>query len=393
MYLIKLISKDRNYFSIGRDYTESLSLIVHSDTLFSAICNNFREIYGNKALEDFLTYLEGFENFSEKYFRLSSCFHYIDIYKEEKFSDTLYFLPSPLVRFQFDKQSEEFLRENPKVLKKIQFVSFEVLRKLQLGQNLSLSQYHILDDNYLMDEKDISLLGLDEFLTLIEEPDDNLEKIERAIRKKITIFGIIDEQRVRISRISKHSDPFTESKLKFYISKYYIKENDKEINFRLIPGYYFLLDFSGLNNELTDKVLSSIRLIIDEGIGGKRSIGCGLVDDVNIIELNEDFKYFDLLNNEKKGYFTNISLVYPSKEEIEDVKFFNIYGRSGFVYSVDTNSLRFNDVKFIEEGAVFKKKIQGKLIQVASDEFIKKYHRVYKNGIGFYLNIGRINGD
>ena len=393
MYLVKLVSRQRNYFSIGKDYTENLSLIVHSDTLFSAICNNFRKIYGNETLEDLLTYLVGLGDNDEKYFRLSSCFHYIDIYREAELCDTIYFLPNPLVKFPLDDQSEEFRKENPKILKKIQFISYEVLKKLQQGQNLSLSQFHILDNNYLIDEKDIRLLGLERFLTLIKEPNNHLERIERAIRRKITIFDIIDEQRVRINRISEHSDPFTESKLKFYSSNYYLQKNDKNIDLQLVPGYYFIVDFSGINNDLIDKIKSSIRLIIDEGLGGKRSIGCGLVDEVDFRELDDGFEYFDLFNNNEKGYFTNISLVYPNKEEIENVKFFNIYGRSGFVYSADNTSQRFNDVKFIEEGAVFKKKIQGKLVQVASDEFIKNYHRIYKNGIGFYLNIGKLNGD
>ena len=393
MYIVKLISKKRNYFSIGKDYTESISLIVHNDTLFSAICNNFRKIYGSNTLEEFLTLIIGLENDNEKFFRLSSCFHYIDIYRDNEYYNTIYFLPNPLIRFPFDDRSHEYLEENPKILKKIQFISFEILRKLQQGQKISLSQYHILDGTYLIDEKDVKLLGLDSFFSLIENSNAKLEKIERAIRRNITIFEILDEQKVRIDRVTGESEPFTESKFKFHISEYYVKESEKEINFQLISGFYFLLDFSGLNKELTNRVFSSIKLIIDEGIGGKRSTGCGLVDDIDIKDIDEKFEYFNLFNNEDKGYFTNISLVYPSVEEIENVRFFSIYGRSGFVYSVENISQRFNDVNFIGEGAIFDKKIRGKLIQVASDEFISKYHRIYKNGIGVYLSIGDIEVD
>ena len=393
MYIVKLISKKRNYFSIGKDYTESISLIVHNDTLFSAICNNFRKIYGNNTLEEFLNLIIGLENDNEKFFRLSSCFHYIDIYRDKEYYNTIYFLPNPLIRFPFDERSQEYLEENPKILKKIQFISFEILRKLQQGQKISLSQYHILDGTYLIDEKDVRLLGLESFFSLIDNSNAKLEKIERAIRRNITIFEILDEQKVRIDRVTEESEPFTESKFKFHISKYYVKESEKEINFQLIPGFYFLLDFSGLNHELTNRVFSSIKLIIDEGIGGKRSTGCGLVDDIDIKDIDEKFEYFNLFNNEDKEYFTNISLVYPSVEEIENVRFFSIYGRSGFVYSVENISQRFNDVNFIGEGAIFDKKIRGKLIQVASDEFISKYHRIYKNGIGVYLSIGDIEVD
>jgi len=393
MYLVKLLSKKRNYFSIGKDYTESISLIAHSDTLFSAICNNFRKLYGNKALEEFLDQLVGLENNDEEYFRLSSCFHYIDIYRDNKYNDTIYFLPKPLVRFPFDERSQEYLEENLKILKNIQFISFEILRKLQQGQKISLSQYHILDGSYLIDDRDVRKLGLESFFALIDNSNAKLEKIERAISKKITIFEILDEQKVRIDRVTGESEPFTESKFKFHISNYYVGEYEKKVNFQLIPGFYFLLNFSGLNIELTNRIFSSIKLIIDEGIGGKRSIGAGLVDDIDITELDEKFEYFNLFNTEGKRYFTNISLVYPSVEEIENVKYFNIYGRSGFVYSIENNSQRFNDVNFIREGAIFDKQIRGKLVQVASDEFISNYHKIYKNGIGVYLNIGDIEVD
>jgi len=393
MYIVKLISKKRNYFSIGKDYTESLSLVVHSDTLLSAICNNFRKIYGNNALEDFLNLIIGMEDNSEQFFRLSSCFHYIDIYRDNEYYNTIYFLPKPLIKFPFDESSQEYLEENPKILKKIQFISFEILRKLQQGQQISLSRYHVLDDIYLLDEKDLDLLGLEQFIALIDDSNAKLEIIERAIRRNITISEVVDEQKVRINRVSGESEPFTESKFKFYASKYYEKESEKEINFQLIPGFYFLLDFSGLNNEITNSIFSSIRLITDEGIGGKRSVGCGLVDEIDVKKMDENFEYFTLFNNKDTVYFTNISLVYPSVEEIEHVKFFNIYRRSGFVYSVDNNSQRFNDVNFIEEGGIFDKQIRGQLIQVASDEFITKYHKIYKNGIGAYLNVGDLEVD
>lgn len=393
MYIVKLISKKRNYFSIGKDYTENVNLIVHSDTLFSAICNNLRKIYGNNALEEFLNLITGTENNSEQFFRLSSCFHYIDIYRDNEYYKTIYFLPKPLVKFPLDDRSQEYLEENPKILKKIQFISFEILRKLQQGRKISLSRYHLLDDIYLLDEKDVRLLGLERFIALIDNSNAQLEIIERAIRRNITIFENLDEQKVRIDRVSGESEPFTVSKFKFHTSKYYVKESEKEINFQLIPGFYFLLDFIGLDTEITNRILSSIKLIIDEGIGGKRSVGCGLVDDICMKEMDENFEYFNIFNNIDKGYFTNISLVYPSVEEIENVKFFNICGRSGFVYSVENISHRFNDVNFIGEGGIFDKKIRGKLIQVASDEFISKYHKIYKNGIGVYLNVGDVEVD
>ena len=393
MYLIKLISKKRNYFSIGKDYTKSISIIIHNDTLFSAICNNFRKIYGKEDLEDFLSQITELEDKEGIFFELSSCFHYIDIFKNDEYYDTIYFLPRPLIRFPLDAHSQAYLEENPKLFKKIQFISFEVLRKLQKGKDISLTQFHIIDGKYLVDEKDLELLGLEKFLSLMENPDLKLEKINRAIRRRINIYEILDEQKVRINRTIQESEPFTWSKFKFRTSKYYVIEGDNEINYELRPGFYFLFNYIGLSEDVMDKVKAAIRLMIDEGLGGKRSIGCGLVDDIDITELENNFGYFDIFEKKDNGYFTNLSLVYPSISEIHNVKYFNLYGRSGFVFSFDNISKRFNDVKFIEEGAIFDKKIRGRLIQVASEEFISDYHKIFKNGIGIYLNIGEIEVD
>ncbi len=393
MDLVKLISKKRNYFSIGKDYTNSISIVVHSDTLFSAICNNFRKIYGKKALEDFLDKLKESEEKEELNFKISSCFHNIEVYRDGKLTNTIYFLPRPLIRFPLTAESQAYLDENPKIFKKVKFISFEVAKRIQQNEEISLSQFHIIDSHYLIDDKDLEILGIHKFLSLLDNPDSRLEKINRAIRRKISIFEIIDEQKARINRITRESMPLTWSKFKFRNSKYFIKEGEKEINIELVPGFYFLLSYMDLEPELIAKIKSAIRLIIDEGLGGKRSVGCGLVDNIKIIGVDEKFPYFDLLENKTNGNFINLSLVYPSLEEIQNVKYFNIYDRSGFVFSADNKSKRFNDVKFIEEGAIFYKKIKGKLIQVASDEFKSEFHNVYKNGIGIYINLGDLEVD
>lgn len=384
MFLVKLICKKRNYFSIGKDYSKNLSIIVHNDTLFSAICNNFRKLYGKSDLERFLKEVCLNEDVP---FKISSGFYFIDIYKEDILADTIYFISKPLIRFPLTAEAQGYLDQNPKIFKKIKFISLEVATKLKRNEQIEFSQYHILGGEFLVGNEDLEKLGLIKFLSLLNNSDRRLEKIERLIRSKISIYEILDEQKVRISRKSHISEPFFWPKLKLCISSYYLNETER-INYRLIPGYYFILDNPKLTDEFTTKLRASIKFIIDEGIGGRRSLGCGLIDDIEFIELNTKFHYFDLFDFRTDGWFMNLSLVYPNPEDIQYIKYFNIYGRSGFVYSVENNSERFNDVKFIEEGSLFKKRVRGRLIQVASDEFISKYHEVYKNGIGFYLNLG-----
>ena len=386
MFLVKLVSKKRNYFSIGRDYSNNLSIVVHSDTLFSAICNNFRKLYGKIELEKFLKEICQHET-EESRLRISSSFHYIDVYKNNKITDTIFFVPRPLIRFPFTAEAQDYLDKNPKIFKKIDFISLEVANKLKENKQIDFSQYHILGRRYLVANEDLKKLGLDQFLSLLKDSNLNLEKIERIIRNKISIYEILDEQKVRIDRKTHESEPFMWSKLKLLISSYYLNEVER-IDYKLVPGYYFIFDSSQLSPEINSKLRASITFIIDEGIGGRRSSGCGLVDDVEFIKLDNSFPYFDLFDSKDAGMFMNLSLVHPKLEDMKDIKFFNIFGRSGYIYSLETTSERFNDIKFIEEGSLFKKKVRGSFIQVASDEFISKHHEVFKNGIGFYLNLG-----
>lgn len=394
MFLIKLISENRNYFSIGKDYTNALSIIVHSDTLFSAICNNFRKLYGKIELKDeFLDKMKPEQEEKGINFQISSCFHFLDIYKQSKLIDTIYFLPRPLIKFPLDDESQKYLEANPKLLKKVKFISFEVTNRLKQKEKITISQFHLLDDKYLIDSKELEKLGLSEFLSLRMSSDPKKEKIYRVIKKKIVIFEILDEQKVRISRKTGKSEPFTWSKFKFETSSYFIYEDGKKLEYKLIPGFYFFLNYSDVNDKLETKIKASIQLIKDEGLGGKRSIGCGLVDKIEFLPINQNFPYFNLFEEKNSDKFINLSLVYPSKDEIQNVVFFNLFGRSGFVYSLDNRSVRFKDVKFIEEGSIFASKIPGNLVDVASKSFRENYHSVYKNGIGFYLNLGDIEVD
>ncbi|MBD3214980.1 MAG: type III-A CRISPR-associated RAMP protein Csm4 [Candidatus Lokiarchaeota archaeon] len=382
MLLVKLICRQRKSFSIGKDYTNQVSTIVHSDTLFSAICNNIRKLYGNEALEDFLDILKGGSKL-----KLTSCFHYIDIQKEGKYLTTLYFVPKPSIRFPFDKDSQIFFESNPKLFKKIEFVSFDIIEKLQNGEELNFSNFVVLDDRYLLDTKNLQSLGWDKFL----EGDFEANRKEfEGINERISVYSITEEQKVAISRTKKDSIPFTWPKMTFNVSDYFVwHENNEKTNYTLTPGFYFLIKEDKFPIELMEKVRAAIILIMDQGIGGNRSLGCGLCDEITVIE-GKNFPYHSLIYHQNSGGYMNLSLVFPSLNDLKKVKFFNLYDKSGYIYSADTRSQRFNDIKFIKEGAIFTEKVDGRLVQVASEEFAENVHKVFKNGLGFYVNIGKL---
>src|SRR3989344_7493622 len=180
MKLIKLKPKESGLFHIGEKGLQSTEIIIHSDTLFSAICNNYRLIYGKDGLERFLGQ-------SEK-LRLSSAFHYLDICKEGELQGTVLFLPKPFIRFKFDERGELLKEDEPKTFKKIEFISLNVLKRWNKDQIISFDKKYIIDDKYLIDKEEYSYLGLN---------SSNEEEIEKIINK-IRVIKESEEQKVVI---------------------------------------------------------------------------------------------------------------------------------------------------------------------------------------------------
>ncbi len=388
MHLVKLVAKNRNYFCIGTDNTKSVGTIIHSDTLFSTLCNNLRKIYGKEVLEDFFRLIKSGSNENIPKLKLTSAFHYIDIYEGETCKSTLYFVPKPFMRLPLDAESQTYLEANPKVFKKIKFVSFGIIDLLQRNQFIKLGSVHIFAKEYLVSSEEVELLGLKKYLEL-QEP---INKELLAIQRKIQFYEIVEEQKVGIDRKTGASKPFIWEKLSFLTPRYHIFEGSERRNYTLVPGFYFLLDLSKLPPEASLKVKTAISLVKDEGIGGRRSTGAGLFDEVEFKQLDEVVSLnhiFELLGS---NILMSLSLIYPNHADIKNLKYFKLFNRSGYVFSSVSKSQRFQDLTFLEEGSIFTQKISGSLVQVASREFQEKFHEVFKNGIGFYLSLGKSEG-
>lgn len=388
MHLVKLVAKDRNYFCIGTDNTKSVSIIIHSDTLFSALCNNLRKLHGIEVLEDFLRLIKSDSNENIPKLRLTSAFHYIDIHEGETYKATLYFAPRPFMRLPLDAESQTFLGANPKVFKKIKFVSFGIIDLLQRNQLIKLSSVHIFAGEYLVSSEEVELLGLKKYLELQEPINQEL----LAIQRKIQFYEVIEEQKVGIDRKTGSSKPFIWEKFSFLTPRYHVFKGSERKDYMLIPGFYFLLDLSKLPPEVSLKIKTAISLVKDEGIGGRRSTGSGLFDEIEFKQLDDIDSLNHIFDLSESNLLMNLSLVYPNRMDLKSLKYFKLFNRSGYVFSSVSKSQRFQDVTFLEEGSIFTQKISGSLVQVASREFQEKFHNVFKNGIGFYLHLGKSEG-
>jgi CRISPR-associated protein Csm4 len=292
------------------------------------------------------------------------------------------------MRLPLDAESQKFLEASPKIFKMIKFVSFGIIDLLQRNQPIKLSSVHIFTGEYLVSSEEVELLGLKKYLELQEPINQEL----LAIQRKIQFHEVIEEQKVGIDRKTGVSKPFIWEKLSFLTSHYHVFEDRHRKDYTLIPGFYFLLDLSKLPLEASLKIKTAISLVKDEGIGGRRSTGSGLFDEVEFKQLDEVDSLNRILERSESNLLMNLSLVYPNRLDLKNLKYFKLFNRSGYIFSSVSKSQRFQDVTFLEEGSIFTQKISGNLVQVASREFQEKFHDVFKNVIGFYLHLGNSEG-
>lgn len=213
--LIKLYPKSSFHIGEKGIGLEETSTIIHSDTLFSAICNAFGLLYGKDELEQML---KTFDN--NPPFLISSAFYFVD--------NTLVF-PLPLSV----KLTGDF--DTLKKLKNVRFISEKIFREV-IENETAIKDYITKDMKILQG---------------ILFSSDEIIQSER-------IYRIIETPRVVLDRKTRAS------------GIYHIAE----VSFSEGCGYYFLIDYK--NKTIKPKIEASIRLLGDEGIGGERTSGKGL---------------------------------------------------------------------------------------------------------------------
>ena len=137
-----------------------------------------------------------------------------------------------------------------------------------------------------------------------------------------------------------------------------------------------------LQEEYKDRLKACFRLLADEGIGGKRSIGCGGFFYRDPYELPQDLEFF---NDDIDENFMNLSLYLPDKKDIEngllkESQYKKILRQS---WGRDSKGISWKkkSVNLLKEGSTFKfnlKKTKA-LLDVTPDkaEGEKFYHYVY----------------
>lgn len=350
MNLYKLITPNNTKIRVGKTGWNDSDDIIHSDTLFSAVINCYVLLYGQDKVKNFIY---EFENGNIK---ISSIFYSVDIFENENFIKTINFLPKPFLRIQPLEQKKNENPADTKKIKKIKFVSEKLFSDIIENYDIKsyISNTDLINNRYAVG---------DEFCCCYDE-------LEHSFKKSFK--NIVTEQKNAIDRETAQVKKDEQEKGQLFneidIELTQIKGN----NYILKPNLYFFVD---INSDFEKQFNASVRLMCDEGLGGERSFGKGLFKGLKIIE-NHKTNF-----SNPSDIFVNLSLLNPQKEL--DLFKNSVISYDSIIRGGWINNIRKKNVRMIKEGSVFKNKINGQLVDVSYNKFNK--HKIYQNGIGFYL--------
>lgn len=350
-----LIPYSNSKFRIGKSDWHDSDDVIHSDTLFSAIVNCYNLLFGNEQTNKLI------DVFLSGQIRLSSVWYCIYI-KDKKSNTGKYidFFPKPYNI----KPSQELPEETPintaKKAKKINYVSKDTLDHI-------LKMYDANTETFSVDLTNTNRffhLG-SEFVHTNDELDYSFTSTKNIKSKGTVSKNKIDRKTSGVIEENGHGQLFQEIDLELQCieEKAYFVE----------PHMFFLAEVPDLHKSNFD---AAVRLMCDEGLGGERSFGKGVFKKLDINQYNS----FE--NRRPNQPFVLLSLLNP-KNEIQNFKKSLIGYDSILRGGWAGDELKYK-VRMVKEGAVFKEKIAGSLVNVTPDEY-NGGHPIYQNGIGFFV--------
>jgi len=216
------------------------------------------------------------------------------------------------------KFPDKLLNEDRKIPKKVKFISMKAIGREDIRLNY---------------KKDLAYLE--------DEGDD------------INLFSDHIEEKVSIDR-----QTLTAAEDNLYNISYVVPEKN--------TFFYFFVD-----GDLNEDLKKSIEMIKIFGLGGRVNTGSGKIKDIKIDEYND----FD----SKGNYFINLSVVFPKKEELNNVIKYKLIERKGWIYN-DTK--RKNNILGFAEGSLFSDKIEGEIKKEIIDN-----KKIYRYGKAFLMQV------
>ncbi len=322
---------------------EENSLLLHSDTIFNAICNSLAKLYSRETVTKML------ENYlSEMPFRISSGFPFIN--------DTLYF-PKPMSRADIDPElPQDYLKK----LKKTKYLTKPYFEKWIRGERFSKEELDKITGN--------------KTVVLCEDSDEKSDKTQENVNPEAnedvpSKFG----SDFLLPKVSVSRQDATSSI--FFLGS---------VHFNKKAGIWFILYCTDENWK--EKVLSALRLLQHDGIGGKRTWGYG--------SFSLQVENFDLDMPASKRRLL-LSLFYPKEGEkclfSERNASWGFSLRGGYAYPYGSSISQQKPQRlFIKEGSIFETEPEGDLIKdkVNFDGLNALYHYGIAYSIPIVVNRG-----
>ena len=326
---------------------EKVSTLVHSDTLFSAICHAWSQIFGKKDLDDCLCQFKG-DNVP---FRLSSLLPLGS-------GGNQYFLPKPCLEMPQSATPDLFLRFQ-KAVQNVVFVSLETLQEWL------------------------------ELRTISPRPDRRCEvfyrKMVQDFQSYQRLFCVGTEMGIRMDSTGMSSPNV------FYRGFSGVQEQEY--------GYYLVLQC------LNAKYLGQLKLALDEvgraGLGGERSLGFGKFTVDKVMPLPQEWKNFFRGSATVAGYLL-LSLYSPSDSERSQIDLnharYTLVPRKGWFHSPTGYAFKRKRCQFLGEGSFVPmmsgNEPSGSLVDVSPEIWAKKcdelqdvWHAIYRYGIALGIPV------
>ncbi|NUM35206.1 MAG: type III-A CRISPR-associated RAMP protein Csm4 [Candidatus Brocadiae bacterium] len=316
--------KPQGAFYVGNDLFSAQSFpFSHSDTIFQALLSAWEMLWGKKEKDQLI---ECFHHPDTIPFIITSCFPAIG---------DVYFLPKPLAM----KEKEAKKKNNA-----FSWISGNIYKEWLKGNRLDFSLEYCLSPGVYFHPSEKNTI---ESLC----PSQKIWSCDKGrMRNKTSIFG--------------------------GVAKAYPAE---QIYYSQNTDFYLVAE---IQEAYSNKFQSILRLLAEEGIGGKRSIGCGsyLYQDTMPIPESLDF-----LEKPVSASWVLLSLYFPQPKNIEDGLFhkahWQIMERQGWSKNNRGNSIHNKAIHLIQEGSCFfsvPEKAKA-LVEVKSSSSSQNacYHYVY----------------
>jgi CRISPR-associated protein Csm4 len=330
---------------------------VPADTLFSAVCSAWRELYGVRALTEELLQID--DNGAKAPFLLSSAF---------PFAGAVRFFPKPLAHAPNqlvipDDQGKDF--------KRVQFVSQAIFAKLIAAAAVTFDKNHCGNGGTVwIDPAEKAALA-----HFAAEPE-NYEFWRINVRPRVTL------------------DRLTSASQIWHIGSVHFKEAVIENGVsKEGAGLWFAAAFAANSAaNLQTKLDACLRLLGDTGLGGERGGGYGL-----FAFTQQDDPATSLPSAANASAFVTLAPCCPNdKDELQrltaEQPAYEIITRRGWIGSTEGSTLRRQTVWMFREGSVLSGAASsryGKLVELtpamwrSSDVPDEVKHRVFRYGYAF----------